>query len=67
MGLVLLVVTAAIRAPAITDAATPAIATNLLSLGLGLLCLEALLAVFLEPRPARVRVVTSSPRPLLDR
>ena len=52
MGLVLLVVTAAIRAPAITDAATPAIATNLLSLGLGLLCLEALLAVFLEPRPA---------------
>ena len=35
MGLVLLVVTAAVRAPAIADAATPAIATNLLSLGLG--------------------------------
>ena len=67
MGLVLLVVTAAVRAPTIADAATPAMATNLLSLGLGLLCLEALLSVFFEPRPARVRVVTSSPRPLLDR
>ena len=67
MGLVLLVVTATIRAPAIADAATPAIATNLLSLGLGLLCLEALLSVFLEPRPARVRVAATAPRPLLDR
>jgi len=67
MGLVLLVVTAAVRAPAIADAATPAIATNLLSLGLGLLCLEALLSVVFEPRPARVRVAATPPRPLLDR
>jgi hypothetical protein len=67
MGLVLLVVTATVRAPAIADATTPAIATNLLSLGLGLLCLEALLSVFLEPRPARVRVAATAPRPLLDR
>ena len=67
MGLVLLVVTAAVRAPTIADAATPAMATNLLSLGLGLLCLEALLSVFLEPRPARVRVGANAPRYLLDR
>jgi hypothetical protein len=59
LGLALLVVTAAIRAPALGDAAAPAFAANMLSLGLALLCLEALLSVCFEPRPARVRVVTS--------
>ena len=48
------------------DPSLSAGAANLLSLGLGLLCLEALLAVFLEPRPARVRVAASRPRALLD-
>jgi hypothetical protein len=67
LGLALLVVTAAIRAPALGDAAAPALAANMLSLGLGLLCLEALMSVFFEPRPARVRVVRTPPRVLLDR
>ncbi len=67
MGLVLLVTTAALRAPAIGDTPAPAIATNLLLLALGLLCLEALLAVFFEPRPLRVRAAATAPRPLLDR
>jgi len=67
LGLALLVVAAAIRAPALGDAAASAPAANMLSLGLGLLCLEALLAVVFEPRPARVRVAVPAPRPLLDR
>jgi hypothetical protein len=67
LGLALLVFTAAIRAPSLGDPAAPAGAANVLSLGLALLCLEAMLSVFFEPRPARVRVVTSPPRPLLDR
>lgn len=66
LGLALLVFTAAMRAPTLGDPSLSAGAANLLSLGLGLLCLEALLAVFLEPRPARVRVATTRPRPLLD-
>jgi hypothetical protein len=67
LGLALLVFTAAMRAPTLGDPSLSAGAANLLSLALGLLCLEALLAVFLEPRPARVRVAATSPRPLLDR
>jgi hypothetical protein len=66
LGLALLVFTAAMRAPTLGDPSLSAGAANLLSLGLGLLCLEALLAVFLEPRPARVRVAASRPRALLD-
>ena len=66
LGLALLVFTAAMRAPTLGDPALSTGAANLLSLGLGLLCLEALLAVFLEPRPARVRVAASRPRALLD-
>ena len=67
LGLVLLVVTAAIRAPALGEAAAPTLAANMLSLGLGLLCLEALLSAFFEPRPARVRAAATAPRPALDR
>ena len=67
LGLALLVFTAAMRAPSLGDPTVPAGAAGLLSLGLALLCLEALLAVFFEPRPARIRVATSPPRPLLDR
>jgi hypothetical protein len=67
LGLALLVFTAAMRAPTLGDPSLSAGAANLLSLGLALLCLEALLAVFLEPRPARVRVAASRPRALLDR
>jgi hypothetical protein len=67
LGLALLVVTAAIRAPALGDAAAPPLAANMLSLGLGLLCLEALMSVFFEPRPSRVRVVRTPPPVLLDR
>lgn len=67
LGLALLVFTAAVRAPSLGDPAAPAGAAGLLSLGLALLCLEAMLSVFFEPRPARVRVVTTAPRPLLDR
>jgi hypothetical protein len=66
LGLALLVFTAAMRAPTLGDPSLSAGAANLLSLGLALLCLEALLAVFLEPRPARVRVAASRPRALLD-
>lgn len=66
LGLALLVFTAAMRAPTLGDPAVPAGAANVLSLGLALLCLEALLAVFYEPRPARVRVARTTPRPLLD-
>lgn len=66
LGLALLVFTAAMRAPTLGDPSLSAGAANLLSLGLGLLCLEALLAVFLEPRPARVRVAATRPRALLD-
>jgi hypothetical protein len=67
LGLALLVFTAAMRAPSLGDPTAPAAAANLLSLGLALLCLEALLSVFFEPRPARVRVAATRPRPLLDR
>jgi hypothetical protein len=67
LGLALIVMTAAIRAPALGDAAAPTLAANMLSLGLGLLCLEALISVFFEPRPARVRVAATRPRPVLDR
>jgi hypothetical protein len=67
LGLALLVVAAAIRAPTLADPTAPTLAANLLSLGLGLLCLEALMSVFLEPRPARVRVAATRPRPVLDR
>ena len=67
LGLALLVFAAAIRAPALGEAAAPvAAAANMLSLGLALLCFEALLSVFLEPRPARLKVATPRPRPLLD-
>jgi hypothetical protein len=67
LGLALLVVAAAIRAPSLGDPAAPTLAANMLSLGLGLLCLEALLSVFFEPRPARVRAAATGPRPVLDR
>ena len=67
MGLVLLVVTATIRAPAIADAATPAIATNLLSLGLGLFAWRRCSRSSSSRGRLRVRVVTTAPRPLLDR
>jgi hypothetical protein len=67
LGLALLVLTAAMRAPSLGDPTAPAGAANLLSLGLALLCLEALLSVILEPRPARVRVAATPPRALLDR
>jgi hypothetical protein len=66
LGLALLVFTAAVRAPSLADPSASAAAANLLSLGLALLCLEALLSVFFEPRPARVRVAATQPRPLLD-
>jgi hypothetical protein len=67
LGLALLVFTAAVRAPSLGDPSAPGGAAGLLSLGLALLCLEAMLSVFFEPRPARVRVVATAPRPLLDR
>jgi hypothetical protein len=66
LGLALLVLTAAMRAPSLGDATAPAGPANLLSLGLALLCLEAILSVVFEPRPARVRVATRPQRPLLD-
>lgn len=67
LGLALLVFTAAVRAPTLGDPSAPAGAAGLLSLGLALLCLEALLSVLFEPRPARLRVATQPPRALLDR
>jgi hypothetical protein len=66
LGLALLVFTAAVRAPSLGDPSAPGGAAGLLSLGLALLCLEAMLSVLFEPRPARVRVVATRPRPLLD-
>jgi hypothetical protein len=63
LGLALLVFTAAMRAPTLGDPTLSAGAANLLSLGLALLCLEALLAVFLEPRPARLRRSLATPLP----
>jgi hypothetical protein len=67
LGLALLVLAAAIRAPTLADPVAPTLAANMLSLGLALLCLEALLSVFFEPRPARVRAAATQPRPALDR
>jgi hypothetical protein len=67
LGLALLVVTAAVRASSLAEPSGPTGAANLLSLGLALLCLEALLSVLLEPRPARVRVAATPPPFALDR
>jgi hypothetical protein len=53
LAVLLLVSAAAIRAPALGDAALPALAANALTASLGVLSLEALVAVFAEPRPAR--------------
>jgi hypothetical protein len=64
LGLALLVASAAVRAPALGDASAPALAANVLSVSLGLLCLEAVIAVLFEPRPARVR--EAAPRPRLS-
>ena len=66
LGLALLVFTAAVRAPSLGDPAAPGGAAGLLTVGLALLCLEAFCSVLFEPRPARVRVVATRPRPLLD-
>lgn len=55
-ALMLLVVSAALRAGAIGDAAVPALSANVLTGCLALLCLEALVAVFAEtPRGAATR------------
>jgi hypothetical protein len=52
VALVLLVVSAAVRASAIGGAGVPALSTNILSGCLALLCLEALVAVFADTREA---------------
>jgi hypothetical protein len=64
LGLALIVFTAAVRAPSLAEPSGPAGAANVLSLALALLCIEALLSVFFEPRP--LRVGATPPRPLLD-
>jgi hypothetical protein len=53
LAVLLLVSAAAVRAPALGDAALPALAANALTASLCVLTLEALVAVFAEPRPAR--------------
>jgi hypothetical protein len=53
LAVLLLVSAAAIRAPALGDAALPALAANALTASLCVLTLEALVAVFAEPRPVR--------------
>jgi hypothetical protein len=53
LAVLLLVSAAAIRAPALGDAVLPALAANALTASLCVLSLEALVAVFAEPRPAR--------------
>jgi hypothetical protein len=53
LAVLFLVSAAAIRAPALGDAALPALAANALTASLCVLSLEALVAVFAEPRPAR--------------
>jgi hypothetical protein len=53
LAVLLLVSGAAMRAPAVGDAALPALAGNALTACLCVLSLEALVAVFAEPRPAR--------------
>jgi hypothetical protein len=53
LAVLLLVSAAAIRAPALGDSVLPALAANALTASLCVLTLEALVAVFAEPRPAR--------------
>jgi hypothetical protein len=53
LAVLLLVSAAAIRAPALGEAVLPALAANALTASLCVLTLEALVAVFAEPRPAR--------------
>ncbi|HYZ19550.1 MAG TPA: hypothetical protein VE615_08390 [Gaiellaceae bacterium] len=53
LAVLLLVSGAAIRAPAVGDSSLPALAGNALTACLSVLVLEALVAVFAEPRPAR--------------
>lgn len=53
VAVALLVGSAAVRAPAIGDQLVPALAGDALTACLCILSLEALVAVFAEPRPAR--------------
>jgi hypothetical protein len=63
LGLALVVLSAAVRAPALGESSAPAFAVNVLSIGLVLLCLEAALAALWVPRPARIRSAATAPRP----
>ena len=63
VGLALVVVSAAVRAPALGESGAPAFAVNVLTIGLVMLCAEAVLAALYLPRPARVRVAATAPRP----
>jgi hypothetical protein len=53
LAVALLVIGAAVRAPALGDPLLPTLAGNALTACLCVLSLEALVAVFAEPRPAR--------------